>query len=256
MGAFATSLFVLVATITATVQADQFPTKCNPEDVNCLAFVGDVERALPRKGGEVASVFIGSWVYTLPAWEAPSGDALRWLPGRKPVARVSGRWPRSCGWWRTAQRWPAAPQHHVAWRWPAANLNHSRHPVLALGVPPEAPLSASAVKARRIAAEVRAQARVIESGGMPSWPKPRQAADRRMLYAARVLAWYLDGETLPDPTSGAVMFYSPDVQTVLGRQRPSWIEEFAQTTMVGDHLFYRLAPSPSEQSEQVAETPP
>jgi len=62
---------------------------------------------------------------------------------------------------------------------------------------------------------------------------PQSEYDR----VGQVVDGVLNGQ-MADPTKGATYFYSPKVQSALGRQAPSWANSFSPTVAIGTHQFY------------------
>ncbi|MBK1836890.1 cell wall hydrolase [Azospirillum sp. YIM B02556] len=246
---------------------------CRPGDTACARFVGDGKGGLPKRSGEKQPVMIGTSVYMLTPWQAERERRCLALAGWA-EARGEGADAMAAVMWVVANRAASADQPSLPCRVvvaagqfepfaaePVEPKNRQKGKVVKPGTKPkqtaaeQAKLAADPrVEARRILAAIRRQATVIRAGGMPSWPKPRLAADQEALRIARGLAWNLNDDDLPDPTARASLFYSPPTQAALRRQKPDWAEARLLTTSIGGHSFYRYPAPPEERTTtQVAE---
>ncbi|MBY6264194.1 cell wall hydrolase [Azospirillum sp. 412522] len=247
---------------------------CRPGDTGCALFVGDGKGGVPKRGGARQPVMIGSSVYMLTPWQAERERRCLALAGWA-EARGEGADAMAAVMWVVANRAASADQPSLPCRVvvatgqfepfaaePVEPKNRQKAKVAKPGAKPNRKAAEQAkpaaadprIEARRILADIRRQATVIRAGGMPSWPKPRLAADQDALRVARGLAWNLNDDDLPDPTARASLFYSPPAQAALRRQKPDWAEERLLTTSIGGHSFYRYPTPPEERTTtQVAE---
>lgn len=260
MPALLLAVFILTA---AAMEVEAGEPACPPEDRGCAAFVGDAGRPDSLQDGPKQPVLIGSRVYMLTPREAERERRCLALAGWA-EARRHGPEAMAAVMWVVAnraasERKPSTPCEVVVAPGQFEPFSLRKATTARKAVrgekAKEDPQRAKdpAVEARRLAAEIRKRARVIKEGGMPAWIEPRLAADREMLRAARVLAWHLNDEVLPDPTRRALMFFSPPVQAWLGRKVPDWAEKRLQTAFVGDHAFFRTPAQVRPLEPQVAQ---
>lgn len=266
-------LLVLALALAAAgppVAANAGTSACRPGDGACIAFAEGKTGTLPKRGGERQPVMIGAAVHLLTPWQAERERRCLAIAGWA-EARGDGPEAMAAVMWVLANRASSAdhpetpckalvataqfePFTQKAWTLPkpARKPARTKRAAAAVTITP-------AAETRRIAADIRRQARVIAAGGMPSWPRTRLEPDRAMLGAARAIAWNLNDDDLPHPTGRALLFYSPIAQARLGRTAPDWAEPAARTVSIGDHSFFRDRPVNRQTipptDAQVAEAP-
>ncbi|NYZ12845.1 cell wall hydrolase [Azospirillum sp. RWY-5-1] len=246
--------------------ADAGSSACRPGDGACIAFAEGKAGKLPKRGGERQPVMIGAAVHMLTPWQAERERRCLAIAGWA-EARGDGPEAMAAVMWVLANRASSDAHPETPCKALVAAAQFEPFTQKARKVPKPARKPGSTgranaaadtdptAEARRIAADLRRQARVIAAGGMPSWPRARLAPDRTMLDTARAIAWNLNDDDLPDPTRRALLFYSPPVQARLGRATPAWAEPAARTVSIGDHTFFRDRPVFRPAAPQVAEAP-